>query len=58
MTGDVITLTIPREQPFHGVAPGQAAVLYDQGAVVGAGTILVDPAETAARVPALESEGE
>jgi tRNA-specific 2-thiouridylase len=27
-------------QPAYGVAPGQAAVLYDDGAVVGAGTIV------------------
>ena len=46
------------DRPAYGVAPGQAAVLYDQGAVVGAGTILVDPAETVATVPAFESEGE
>ena len=46
------------DRPAYGVAPGQAAVLYDEGAVVGAGTILVDPAETVAAVPAFESEGE
>ena len=27
------------EEPAYGVAPGQAAVLYDGDAVVGAGTI-------------------
>jgi tRNA-specific 2-thiouridylase len=27
------------DEPAYGVAPGQAAVLYDAGAVVGAGTI-------------------
>jgi tRNA-specific 2-thiouridylase len=28
------------DRPVYGVAPGQAAVLYDDGAVVGAGTIV------------------
>jgi tRNA-uridine 2-sulfurtransferase len=28
------------DEPFYGVAPGQTAVLYDDGAVVGAGTIV------------------
>ncbi|MET0609219.1 MAG: tRNA 2-thiouridine(34) synthase MnmA [Gaiellaceae bacterium] len=37
-------------QPAYGVAPGQAAVLYDDGAVVGAGTIV--SAETARRASA------
>ena len=37
-------------QPVYGVAPGQAAVLYDDGAVVGAGTIV--SAETARRASA------
>jgi tRNA-specific 2-thiouridylase len=46
------------DRPAHGVAAGQAAVLYDGGAVVGAGTILVDPTETVTSVPAFESEGE
>jgi tRNA-specific 2-thiouridylase len=46
------------DRPAYGVAPGQAAVLYDDGAVVGAGTILVDPAETVTAVPAFESEDE
>jgi len=46
------------DRPAYGVAPGQAAVLYDEGAVVGAGTILVDPVETVTPVPAFESEGE
>jgi tRNA-specific 2-thiouridylase len=27
------------EQPAYGVAPGQAAVLYEDGAVVGSGLI-------------------
>jgi len=34
------------DEPAFGVAPGQAAVLYDDGAVVGAGTIVHEPAET------------
>jgi len=46
------------DRPAHGVAAGQAAVLYDEGAVVGAGTIVVDPTETVTSVPAFESEGE
>jgi tRNA-specific 2-thiouridylase len=46
------------DQPAHGVAPGQAAVLYDEGAVVGAGTILADPAETRRGGSAFETEGE
>jgi tRNA-specific 2-thiouridylase len=46
------------DRPAYGVAPGQAAVLYHEDAVVGAGTILVDPAETLTRVPPFESEGE
>ena len=37
-------------QPAYGVAPGQSAVLYDDGAVVGAGTIF--SAETAGRASA------
>jgi len=37
-------------QPAYGVAPGQAAVLYDDGTVVGAGTIV--SAETARRASA------
>ncbi|HZE28642.1 MAG TPA: tRNA 2-thiouridine(34) synthase MnmA [Gaiellaceae bacterium] len=45
------------DRPAYGVAPGQAAVLYDEGAVVGAGTILGDPAETPTPVSAFESEG-
>jgi tRNA-uridine 2-sulfurtransferase len=45
------------DRPAYGVAPGQAAVLYEEGAVVGAGTILVDPAATVAAVPAFESGG-
>jgi tRNA-specific 2-thiouridylase len=42
--------------PAYGVAPGQAAVLYDRDTVVGAGTI--EPAATLEAVPAFESEGE
>jgi tRNA-uridine 2-sulfurtransferase len=34
------------DEPAYGVAPGQAAVLYDEGAVVGAGTIVTVPIET------------
>lgn len=44
------------DAPAYGVAPGQAAVLYDGGAVVGAGTI--EPAETFPAVPTFESEVE
>jgi len=44
------------DRPAYGVAPGQAAVLYDDEAVVGAGTI--EPAETFIGVPAFEAEGE
>jgi tRNA-specific 2-thiouridylase len=44
------------DRPAHGVAPGQTAVLYDDGAVVGAGTI--KPAETRAALGAFQSEGE
>ena len=45
------------DQPVYGVAPGQAAVLYDGDAVVGAGTIVADPAETSCGVSAFESTG-
>ncbi len=38
------------DRPVYGVAPGQAAVLYDDGAVVGAGTIV--GAETSRRASA------
>jgi tRNA-specific 2-thiouridylase len=44
------------DRPAYGVAPGQAAVLYDRDAVVGAGTI--EPAATSAAARAFESEGE
>jgi tRNA-uridine 2-sulfurtransferase len=40
------------DQPAYGVAPGQAAVLYDDGAVVGAGTIVADPSETSRQASA------
>jgi tRNA-specific 2-thiouridylase len=46
------------DQPAYGVAPGQAAVLYDEsGAVVGSGTIArPEPAETSTAVrPFVES---
>jgi tRNA-specific 2-thiouridylase len=43
------------DQAVYGVAPGQAAVLYDGDAVVGAGTIVADPAETSRAVSAFES---
>jgi tRNA-specific 2-thiouridylase len=44
------------DRPAYGVAPGQAAVLYDRDAVVGAGTI--EPAETFAVGGAFASGGE
>ena len=34
------TFRLELDRPVHGVAPGQAAVLYDDGVVVGAGTIV------------------
>ena len=49
--------TLELETPAYGVAPGQAAVLYDGGAVVGAGTILTVPTETLREVSAFETEG-
>jgi tRNA U34 2-thiouridine synthase MnmA/TrmU len=49
--------TLELETPAYGVAPGQAAVLYDEGAVVGAGTILTLPTETLGEVSAFETEG-
>ena len=42
------------DEPVYGVAPGQAAVLYDGEAVVGAGTI-AEPAETFAPARAFRS---
>jgi tRNA-specific 2-thiouridylase len=44
------------DRPAYGVAPGQAAVLYDGDAVIGAGTI--EPTETFASVRAFRSVGE
>ena len=44
------------DRPAYVVAPGQAAVLYDRDAVIGAGTI--EPAATSAAARAFESEGE
>jgi tRNA-specific 2-thiouridylase len=44
------------DRPAYGVAPGQAAVLYDRDAVVGAGTI--EPAGTFAAAGAFASGGE
>jgi len=44
------------DRPAHGAAAGQAAVLYDRDAVVGAGTI--EPAETFAAARAFRSGGE
>jgi tRNA-specific 2-thiouridylase len=46
-SGEVAARVLPREngfrlvleEPAHGVAPGQAAVLYEEDVVVGAGTI-------------------
>jgi tRNA-uridine 2-sulfurtransferase len=46
------------DEPAYGVAPGQAAVLYDGDAVVGAGTIVADAPETFRAVHAFESQGE
>jgi tRNA-specific 2-thiouridylase len=46
------------DAPAYGVAAGQAAVLYEEGAVVGAGTIMPDPVETLRGPRALEPTGE
>ena len=46
------------DEPAYGVAPGQAAVLYDGDAVVGAGTIVPDAPETFRAARAFESQGE
>jgi tRNA-specific 2-thiouridylase len=46
------------DEPAYGVAPGQAAVLYDGDAVVGAGTILPTATETFETAHAFESRGE
>jgi len=46
------------DEPAYGVAPGQAAVLYEDEVVVGAGTIgLSNPRETSQAVPAFERRG-
>jgi tRNA-uridine 2-sulfurtransferase len=48
--------TLQLDAPAYGVAPGQAAVLYDGDAVVGAGTIsLPNPSETSRAAQALNS---
>jgi tRNA-specific 2-thiouridylase len=46
------------DSPAYGVAAGQAAVLYDGEAVVGAGTIVPEPAESFAAPRAFEPTGE
>src|SRR5215216_1453415 len=46
------------DTPAYGVAAGQAAVLYEGDAVVGAGTIMQDPVETLGGSRALEPTGE
>jgi tRNA-uridine 2-sulfurtransferase len=46
------------DAPAYGVAAGQAAVLYEGDAVVGAGTITQDPVETLRGSRALEPTGE
>jgi len=44
------------DEPAYGVAPGQAAVLYDGDVVVGAGTItLPNPSETLRAAPSLNT---
>ena len=43
------------DQAVYGVAAGQAAVLYEGDAVVGAGTIVADPAETSCVLSPFES---
>jgi tRNA-specific 2-thiouridylase len=45
------------DEPAYGVAPGQAAVLYDGDAVVGAGTILAEPAETSKAARTFQETG-
>jgi tRNA-specific 2-thiouridylase len=44
-------------RPVYGAAAGQAAVLYEGDAVVGAGTITKTPVETPYAVPAFERGG-
>ena len=46
------------DAPAHGVAAGQAAVLYEGDVIVGAGTIVSDPAETLRGPGAFEPTGE
>jgi tRNA-specific 2-thiouridylase len=46
------------DEPAYGVASGQAAVLYDGDAVVGAGTIVPDPPGTFGPARAFESQAE
>jgi tRNA-specific 2-thiouridylase len=46
------------DSPGYGVAAGQAAVLYDGDAVVGAGTIVSEPAESVLASRAFEPTGE
>ena len=43
------------DEPAYGVAPGQAAVLYDGDVVVGAGTIVRNPVETSHPVSPFDS---
>ena len=45
------------DMPAHGVASGQAAVLYEGDVIVGAGTIVADPAETLRAPGAFEPTG-
>ena len=45
------------DMPAHGVASGQAAVLYEGEVIVGAGTIVSDPAETLRAPGAFEPTG-
>jgi tRNA U34 2-thiouridine synthase MnmA/TrmU len=46
------------DAPAYGVAAGQAAVLYEGDAVVGAGTIVPNPSETLCGPRAFEPTGE
>jgi tRNA-uridine 2-sulfurtransferase len=45
------------DEPAYGVAPGQAAVLYDGDAIVGAGTIAADAGATVSASAVFETEG-
>jgi len=60
--GDVVAedggFRISLDVPAYGVAAGQAAVLYEEDAVVGAGTIVQDPVETLCGPRPLEPTGE